>query len=266
MGRPKGSKTKPLLDPSNILESSKKVNDENENPLPSSPAPVKKAKLAMNIRKKSKTDQVWHSIVGPPLDFFPASKLPQNKAVLRRYLALREKFPKEKQFFLVNKLYDEIVNVTWVPARIPTVSEKLAKLRIRKVIDKFMGLKHHTFSGERECSDIVKEKIKDFLSQLCDLAPANLYDMLRKTARLNFEWESDWQFYLNMSHPRQVGCVAGEDVKLAGKEATKQDKEDAEAILAEQEAAQKRKRGAPVTGEEFDDGVNKGEDFFMILM
>ena len=152
MGRPKGSKTKPLLDPSNILESSKKVNDENENPLPSSPAPVKKAKLAMDIRKKSKTDQVWHSIVGPPLDFFPASKLPQNKAVLRRYLALREKFPKEKLFFLVNMPYDEIVSVTWVPARIPTVSVKLAKLRIRKVIDRFMVLKHHTFRGERECS------------------------------------------------------------------------------------------------------------------
>ena len=82
MVRPKGSKTKPLLDPNNILESGKKVNVENDNPLPSSPAPVKKPKLAMDTRKKSKTYQVWNSIVGPPLDFFPASKLPQNKAVI----------------------------------------------------------------------------------------------------------------------------------------------------------------------------------------
>ena len=84
--------------------------------------------------------------------------------------------------------------------------------------------------------------------------------MLRKTARLNFEWESDWQFYLNMSQPRQVGCIAGEDVKLAGKEAAKHDKEDAEANLVGQEAVNKRKRWAAVSGEEFDDGVERGED------
>ena len=65
---------------------------------------------------------------------------------------------------------------------------------------------------------------------------------------------------MNMCQPKQVGCIAGEDVKLAGKETDKQDKEDNEDNLAEQAASQKRKRGATVTGEEFDDGVEKEED------
>ena len=102
--------------------------------------------------------------------------------------------------------------------------------------------------------------MKDLLCQLCDLSPADLYEMLKKTARLKKEWESDWQFYMNMCQPKQVGCIAGEDVKLAGKETDKKDKEGAEDNLAEQEASQKRKRGATVTGEEFDDGVEKEEE------
>ena len=260
MGRPKGSKTKPLLDSNNIVESRKKVNDENQNPLPSSAAPpVKKARQTMGTRKKSKTDSLWHSFVGPPLDHFPVSKLPQNVAVLRRFLRLRETFPKVKQFVLVYKLYDEMLNGIWIPARIPTVSEMLCKIRIKKLIEKFKDLKHFTFTGGRECPEKVKE-IKDLLCQLCDLSPANLYEMLKKTARLNKEWESDWQFYMNMCQPKQVGCIAGEDVKLAGKETTKQDKEDTEDNLADQEASQKRKRGATVTGVEFDDGVEEEED------
>ena len=102
--------------------------------------------------------------------------------------------------------------------------------------------------------------MKDLLCQLCDLSPTNLYEMLKNTARLNKEWESDWQFYKNMCQPQQVGCIAGQDVKLAGKETTKGDKEDAEDNRIEQEASQKRKRWATVTGEQFDDGVEKEND------
>ena len=97
MGRPKGSKTTPLLDQNNIVE--------NQNPLPSSAAPpVKKARQTMGTRNKSKTDTLWHSFVGPPLDHFPVSKLPQNVAVLRRFLRLRETFPKVNQFVLISSI------------------------------------------------------------------------------------------------------------------------------------------------------------------
>ena len=209
MGRPKGSKNLSHLDPNNIVGSSKQV-DENEN---FCPAKVKEVK-GPRRDTRSKTDKFWHSVVGLPIEFFPPSKLPQNRAVIRRYLAMREKIPKAKQYILVNQLYEEVVNVTWVPARIPTVSEKLCKNRIKNVIDRFLGLKHHCLSDKRDSSKKIDE-MKEFLGQLCDLAPKDLYEMLKKTARLNDEWESDWQFYQNMCQPGQVGCMAGEDLTLS---------------------------------------------------
>ena len=63
-----------------------------------------------------------------------------------------------------------------------------------------------------------------FLVQLCDLAPYNLKELLQSSQRLNKEWEEDWLFYLNMCKEKQVGCVAGRDIKLAGKEDGKMDK------------------------------------------
>ena len=64
---------------------------------------------------------------------------------------------------------------------------------------------------------------------------------------------------MSLCQPKQVGCIAGEDVKLAGKERTKEDKEDAEDNLVDQ-SSQKRKRGATVTGVEFNDGVEEEDN------
>ena len=123
MGRPKGSKSKSSLDPSNIVES-RGFLDENRNSL-KAPAKVKHDKgTKRDIRSKS--EKFWSSIVGSPLDFLPPSKLPQNKAVIRRYIAMgKELPPKTKQYILVDMLYKEVVNGTWVPARIPTVSVRI---------------------------------------------------------------------------------------------------------------------------------------------
>ena len=87
-------------------------------------------------------------------------------------------------------------------------------------------------------------------------------ELLIGTNRLNTLWEDDWQFYQNMCQAKQVGCVAGRDVKLAVKESGK------EKILATEDTkkvkgkAQKRKREEVVTGEAFDDGekARQGED------
>ena len=100
---------------------------------------------SVETRKKTVTDKVWHDLVGPPPDFSPQTKLPQNKAVLRRHLALRNQMLKENLFVL------ELVDHIWAPARIYIVSERLCKLRIKVVIEKFIGYKHHTFSGGRNC-------------------------------------------------------------------------------------------------------------------
>ena len=89
MGRPKGSKTQNQLDTANIVPPKNRKNDENANPLPTSD-PTKKPKSTMETRKKTNTDKVWHELVGSPIGWFPKTKLPQNRAVLRRFMSLRE--------------------------------------------------------------------------------------------------------------------------------------------------------------------------------
>ena len=144
--------------------------------------------------------------------------------------------------------------------RIFTVSERSAKYRIKILIEKFIGFKHHTFSGRRECPAKLAE-MSDFLLQLCDLSPANLYQLLKNTSKLNKEWESDWLFYLNMCEATQVGRIAGVDIKLAGKENEKQSKEENKTKQKVKSDAHKRKMLEKVSGEDFDNGpVGKQSD------
>ena len=104
MGRPKGSKTKDQLDPANLLESKRPAFDKNqnidegrkfdENQNIAGPAPPsKKKKPSVVTRKRSRGVQFWKDVVGPPMEFFPRTKLPQNKAVIQRYLSLRRELP-----------------------------------------------------------------------------------------------------------------------------------------------------------------------------
>ena len=259
MGRPKGSKTQPQLDTSNIIHPKNTKNDENANPLPTTSDPPKKPKSTMDTRKKTKTDKVWHELVGSPIEWFPKTKLPQNRAVLRRFMALREKHPKEKLCILVNKIYEEMIVETWTPARIFTVSEMLCKIRIKTVIEKFLGFKHHTFSSGRDCPKKIAE-MEEFLNQLCDLSPADLHRLLKNTAQLNKAWEEDWRFYPSMCEPKQVGRIAGADLKLAVKETVKETKKENEKKKEVKSGVEKRKREEVVKGDEFDDGAEAGDD------
>ena len=126
---------------------------------------------------------------------------------------------------LVSILYDEIVTGVWVPARIFTESKKLCKQIILNVIKKFNKFKTYQFKGAMECPKNLNQ-FKIFLTQLCDLSPYNLKELMQNTYRLNKEWEEDWKFYLNMCEVKQVGSVAGRDIKLAGKEVDKSVRKD----------------------------------------
>ena len=108
------------------------------------------------------------------------------------------------------------------------------------------------YKGSGSCpKNIVQYKI--FLAKLCDLAPPNLKELIQGTYRLNKQWEEDWQFYLNMCQAKQVGCVAGRDVKLAVKEQEKEERHDADVTKKVKADAQKRKLDEVVTGEALDD-------------
>ena len=116
----------------------------------------------------------------------------------------------------------KMVKDTWVPARISTYTKAVFKYTIKCVVQKFINFKHKTYKGKKENPKNIPE-FDTFLTQLCDLSPPNLKDLLSKISRLNKVWEDDWQFYLNMCKPKQVGCVVGRDHKPALKEGDKTD-------------------------------------------
>ena len=43
---------------------------------------------------------------------------------------------------------------------------------------------------------------------------------------MNDQWEEDWKFYQNMKDERQIGSIAGKDIKLAEKEKRKYIREE----------------------------------------
>ena len=149
MGRPKRSKSKPLLDQQNILPK-RNQNYENENPIDGSLPTKSKKKNGIKTRNKSQNIQAYTNLVGSAIEFFPKSKLPQNKVVLQRYMGLRDKFPKEKLSTLVNILYKEMLQDTWVPARISTDTKDVCKYTIKCVVQKFINFKHKTYKGKQE--------------------------------------------------------------------------------------------------------------------
>ena len=258
MGRPKGSKSKPTLDSSNIIQP---VLDENQNVSEKTePPPIKTKKSAAGTRKRSRDVQIWKDLVGPPLEFFPPTKLPQNKVVLQRYLCLRKEHPPcERVSSLVNIIYTELVTEVWKPARIFTDSEKKCKKAITAVIKTFTKLPHRKLKGEQ-----MEKKVQDmnnFLYKLCDLSPPDLKDRLNSTSRLNAEWEQDWQFYLNMCDRSQPGCILGtRDKKLATKEGAKQDRKKADTERALKASSYKSKMEEKMDGKEFDDGTTNDDD------
>ena len=76
MGRPKGSKSKPRLDSSNILEP---VLDENQNVSKNTKPPNKSKKSSPGTRKRSRDVQFWKDLVGPPIEFFPPYQVIQEQ-------------------------------------------------------------------------------------------------------------------------------------------------------------------------------------------
>ena len=255
MGRPKGAKSKERLDPSAIIEPRKRTNDENFNPIPKQPAP-KKPKLAIKTRKNFKDSKVWNDLAGVPIDLFPLTKLPKNKVVLQRYLSLRREFPKKKTFLMVNLLHSEVKEI-WKAARIPTLSDKLCKMKIRELIDKFIALKHW---DSKRASEPEITKMKALLEQLLDFAPLNLRDLLQASYRLNKKWEDDWKFYLNMKDDRQMGCLDGKDAKLASKENEKQKRIVTTKVSKVKADAYREKVTKVTAGAEYDDGLDSTDN------
>ena len=173
MGRPKGSKTKNQLDPANILEPTRRVIDENQNidknssvdenqNIAGTAPPPKKKKPSVVTRRRSRDVQYWKDVVGPPMEFFPRTKLPQNKAVIQRYFSLRQELPPTQRICdIVNIIYTELVTEVWKPARIFTDKEYKCKRIITAVIKKFLKVQKNKTKG-----GTVQKKVKDLEEHL----------------------------------------------------------------------------------------------------
>ena len=147
-------------------------------------------------------------------------------------------------------MYKEVVTELWKPARIFTRTERECKKIIDKLVKDFTDFKNYAYKGSQDSPKNI-DAFKPFLVKLCDIAPHNLKELLNGTNRLNTLWEDDWQFHQNMCQAKQVGCVAGRDVKLAVKESGKEKRLATEDTKKVKGKAQKRKREEVVTGEAF---------------
>ena len=52
-------------------------------------------------------------IVGRPIEFFPFTKLPQNKVVVQRYLSVREQHKKMSRDAIAGEIATELVSLIW---------------------------------------------------------------------------------------------------------------------------------------------------------
>ena len=168
------------------------------------------------------------------------------------YCRLRNEFPKGKIGDLVSILYTEIVTGIWVPARINTEPVKLCKQLIQNIILKFNKFKSSPYQTVSLKQPDNLNEFNTFLTQLCDLAPTNLKELLQKAYRLNTKWEDDWQFYLNMLEVKQVGCVAGRDIKLAGLEGDKSERQAKQEEYQNKTKVNDSNYNKTVTGAQFD--------------
>ena len=178
MGRPKGSKSRDILDPGNIIPSRRSEEPMQESSLSNSTESLKKSKKSKaKTRQNFKDSTSFNNLVGPKIEAFPHTKLPKNKLILQRYMSLRDQFCNKTVTALISIIFSELCEI-WNLSRIPMKPERACKKIIGKVIDKFISMKH--LSAKKIKENKVKEFIED-IDKLCDLAPPKpkLYEILK---------------------------------------------------------------------------------------
>lgn len=89
MGRPVGSKNVSSIQSSNVIKNKRRPEATERKEGARKPNKTVPRKMTES-RLRHKVDD----IVGRPIEFFPFTKLPQNKVVVQRYLSVREQHKK----------------------------------------------------------------------------------------------------------------------------------------------------------------------------
>ena len=188
------------------------------------PSPSKKPRTRTDTVKYLKVSTKWTELIGnEALDVFPVTKLPNNRAVMRRYHTLKsDSHAQTSNHDFACIIFLEFKEI-WSRAYIPIVSDKACIKRIKKLLNSWKV---------KNCRDMTTGSTKEteyisMLNQLCDLAPVE-EELLQslKSSRLS-TWKDDYQFYLNMKRYPQVGSMQGCDKVLEKRKRNTQDRKQA---------------------------------------
>ena len=213
-GRPPGSKNGPMLVPSNVISDGRRPNVGET----SAPPTLRQQDNLKEGKRKRESQRHIDNDVGPSLAFFPFTKLPQNRAVLQRYMWYRENNKSMSRDCIVGQIATELLQLLWGPSGLPTLTRKHCKVKVARVIERFIAYKKHR---DRNTSGVMQE-FQDFLSQLCDLSAKDILEKLKRRSRIQTEWEEDWHWYQQMCSKEQPGLLVGRDMVMAKRVRDKQ--------------------------------------------
>ena len=108
MGRPVGSKNVSSIQSSDVIKNKcwPEATEHKES--------ARRSKKTVPCKmKESRLRHKVDDIVGRPIDFFPFTKLPQNKVVDHRYLSVRERHKTMSRDAMAGEMTTELVSLIW---------------------------------------------------------------------------------------------------------------------------------------------------------
>lgn len=163
-------------------------------------------------RNKTRTDNIdWLLGHGSDVSLSIGNKLPLQRAVMKRFLKLRQGEPRKSSRNLFTVILKELKAI-WDRASIPILSDKKCIDYLLKIHNAWQLVKKIKINSRE--SEYSKEKITDFnlrMDQLCDLSPSELEKQMSSSRNPN--WEEDYNFYIGQKNVPQTGFMQGVDQK-----------------------------------------------------
>lgn len=237
-GRPPKRRSSEMA--SGKVEPSVSQSEENKENVPKAHEDYKKKP---KLRPHNQMNSLKDDILGKPIDLLPTTKLPVRRLIYQRWRALcKDSALSEKRVdnnTIAGTIAKEVVFI-WEIAHIPHIREDKIKNRLVDMIEELRNIMKF---GTRLSSE--KEPLFSFikgLDQLFDIAPIDIKQKLAASGKANnFNWENDWEFYLNQSQIPQIGSICGIDQKYKEMEVKRIERSTQKQAQTEREAAREKK-------------------------
>ena len=171
-------------------------------------------------RNKTRTDNIdWLLGHGSDVSLSIGNKLPLQRAVMKRFLKLRQGEPRKSSRNLFTVILKELKAI-WDRASIPIQPDKKCIDYLLKIHKAWQLVKKIKINSRE--SEYSKAQITDFnlrMDQLCDLSPSELEKQMSSSRNPN--WEEDYNFYIGQKNVPQIGFMQGVDQKNEEKKRNK---------------------------------------------